>query len=401
MYDPMRIAYLLANFPSLTESFALREIKALQRAGIDIDVLAAQKAPCQNCNYQVPIHYRPLRVSWKSLICIIKIGLLRPVRFTRLLIFAFRLLFVNSADFFSLMANIHAICSYSLYLQKKNIKHLHAYFFSWPLLIAIGIKIVSGVRISASAHSRDIYVEAGDVNYKIRAAEFVTVCTMTGIENLKTQVPKSLHPKLVLSYHGLDLNDVQPCRVKSDSFEIVAVGRLVPKKGFFVLLDAFKLIHKCYPDITLKIIGSGKLDCQITQYLKEHQLESSVSLTGWQDHDRVMDALSKASLLVSSSIKADDGDMDGIPNVILEAFSTMTPVIASDIEPVCEVIDHGINGYLFKAGDSNDLAEKIKDLYESNSKRDRLRLNAMDVLVWDFNIDKNVVDKIKLFEQSQ
>ena len=187
--DLMRIAYLLAVFPSLTESFALREIKALQRSGIDIDVLATKKDVDLDSNYDVKIHYRPARASWRSLFSILKMGVLRPLRFMRLLGLALKCLLVSPAEFMSLSVNIHTICDFALYLEDNNIEHLHAYFLSWPSLIAVGIKIMSGVTISASAHSRDIYVEAGNINCKLQEVEFVTVCTEAGIESIKKQVP--------------------------------------------------------------------------------------------------------------------------------------------------------------------------------------------------------------------
>lgn len=401
MFDLMRIAYLLANFPSVTESFTLREIKSLQRSGIDIDVLAAKKGTCFNSSYEVTAHYRPARVSWPSILSGIKLCVLRPIRFTKLMMYALRLLFVSPLEFLSLLANIHTVYDYTLYLEKHNIKHLHAYFLSWPSLVAVGIKIISDLTISLSAHSRDIYVEGGDIAGKVRAAEFVTVCTKAGIEMLKTSVAKSLHSKLLLSYHGLDLNDIPACHTKPGGFEIVAAGRLVPKKGYYVLLSAFAKIRKRCPNITLKIIGGGKLHSQICRYLKDNQLKDSVFLMGWQDHDCVMDAISKAGLLVVSSIKAEDGDIDGIPNVILEAFSTMTPVVASELNSMSEAIVHGVNGYLFKAGDSDDLAEKIEELYNSDSLRNRLTVHAREVLVKKFNIDMNMIDKIKLFKKCQ
>lgn len=397
--DQMRVAYLLAVFPSITEGFALREIQALQKLGIDIDVLAAQADPRLDDSSGVTIHYRPARVSWASLLSITKMIVFRPLCFMRLLLIALKLLFVSPTESLSLLANIHTVCDFALYLDDNNIKHFHAYFLSWPSLVTLGVKAMSDITISVSAHSRDIYVEAGDIERKIHSAEFVTVCTKTGIEFIKTQVPQFLHHKLLLSYHGLDLGDVSSCQAKSDSFEIVAVGRLVPKKGFLVLLEAFEKIHRLYPDVTLKIIGSGNLYSQILQRLKASQLEESVSLMGWLDHDGVMEVISRASLMVVPSVKTEDGDMDGIPNVILEAFSLMTPVIASDIKPICEVIEHGVNGFLFKTGDSNDLIEKIEELYKSGSLRNGIAKSAKEVLVNDFNIDTNVINKMKLFKQ--
>lgn len=395
----MHLAYILAEFPSITEYFALREINALQDSGVKVDVLAAKKDIRASIGGGISIHYRPHRASVRAFFSILRILFLRPLRFIRLLIYALRLLLIKPSEFLLLIANLHTVCDFVLYLEASHIKHLHAFFLSWPSLIAVAVKMVSDVKISMSAHSRDIYVEAGDITRKLHEAEFVTVCTKKGIDTIKSQVPMALHEKLFLSYHGIRIYKSKPSEKKIEDFEIIAVGRLVPKKGFFVLIDALAKLNKIYPKMSMKIIGSGYLHSKLSLYIKKLGLENNVLMMGWQNHESTIKAIGKASILVMPSIRADDGDVDGIPNVILEAFLVKTPVVASNIESICEAIRHADNGLLFESGNSDDLVERIVRLYRSSKLREEICFNAERALICDFDIEKNITEKLLLFER--
>ena len=132
------------------------------------------------------------------------------------------------------------------------------------------------------------------------------------------------------------------------------VGRLSAEKGVDVLLNALKTAS-----VRIKIIGDGPLRYKLDEFSNTNLVE----YLGFQGNEKIINELKHAKALIFPSIW-----YEGMPRTILEAFSTGTPVIASDIENIRDIVNDGINGVHFKKGDAQDLAEKL-NYFESNSEQ--------------------------------
>ena len=113
------------------------------------------------------------------------------------------------------------------------------------------------------------------------------------------------------------LNDID-----TDSDFICAAGRLIPEKGFSVLIKAFSCIMKQYPYLNLLLFGEGPEKPLLIGLIKTHQLEGRVLLKGWSDNP--LPYFKKARVCVVSSIK------EGFPNVLLEMMA-LNPVVVSTL----------------------------------------------------------------------
>jgi len=144
------------------------------------------------------------------------------------------------------------------------------------------------------------------------------------------------------------------------TIKILFVGRLVEKKGIFILLDALRQALQTHSNLKLFIIGSGNLIDKVTEKIKEGSLESHVTLLGNQPRQRVYQYYGAMDFLVVPSIFDSKGHTEGFPVVILEALACSLPVIASEISGIGEILENGKNGFLFEPGNSSDLLEKIR-----------------------------------------
>lgn len=398
-----KIAYILTTYPCPSETFIQREIEQLRKQGLEISVFAAEgkarkPVPKQNAG----VYYRPSLLSFCAVWSIVSISIRHPVRLAQFTVLLVRFLFICSKEAFTLSANFHTICLFAKMAKSKQIEHIHACFLSWPACIGLGVSTLTKLPLSISAHARDIFVEGGAVWLKAEKARFITCCTKNGLEYLKNNIDSTYHNKIFLNYHGIEpdrLCNSFNHQEKDTSEFIIAVGRLVEKKGFCHLIEAFAEVVQKSPDVSLVIVGDGSQKQHLESMIERTSLTGKVYLAGQLDHNKVLKLIRQAEILIVPSVIDTDGDRDGLPNVILEAFSVGTPVIASNLPGICEAVINERTGLLVRPGDKTKLADAIERLLTDKELTALLAENARKMLADNFNIEKNCLRLAELFEK--
>jgi len=173
--------------------------------------------------------------------------------------------------------------------------------------------------------------------------------------------------------------------IPADSVVALSVGRMATKKGFQVLMGALgELFARC-PELHLVLAGGG-------DRLEEFRRVSSpwrdqVHLPGAIEHDTLPDLYRAADLFVLPAVHDSSGNVDGLPNVILEAMASGLPVVASEVSGVPLAVRDGSEGRLVAEGDAAGLVAAISDLVERRDERRRMgaaaRTRAERELTWD------------------
>jgi glycosyltransferase involved in cell wall biosynthesis len=162
---------------------------------------------------------------------------------------------------------------------------------------------------------------------------------------------------------------------------IVAVGRLVEKKGFRYLIDAAGRLDGAH----VAIVGDGPLRQDLESQARDSQ--ASVSLVGGLDHVGVSAALAAADVVAVPSVVDGSGNVDGLPNTLLEALAAGRPVVASAIAGIPEVVTDDVNGLLAPEKDVDALAAVLARLRDQPELRSRLgaeaRRRALRELDWN------------------
>ena len=398
-----KIAYILRTYPCPSETFIQREITQLRKQGLEISVFAAEGRTGDSVPTQdLAVYYRPSVFSLSAAWSIIYTMLRHPVRLMMLAISVVKLLVICPKEAKTILVNFHAICFFARTAKKQYSQHIHACFLSWPSCIGLGISTLTKLPLSISAHARDIFVEGGAVGLKVQKATFITCCTRQGLKYLKNNIDSAYHNKLFLNYHGIELS--QPCNnfngsEKEPSEFIIAVGRLVEKKGFGHLIEAFAEVVQKRPNVSLVIVGDGLVKQLLKSAIERGGLADKVELAGWLDHSGVLKLIGQAKILIAPSVIDADGDRDGLPNVILEAFSVGTPVIASSLNGISEAVINKKTGLLVKTGDKTKLADAIERLLIDENLAAFLAENGKEMLVNNFCIEKNCLRLAELFEK--
>jgi glycosyltransferase involved in cell wall biosynthesis len=152
---------------------------------------------------------------------------------------------------------------------------------------------------------------------------------------------------------------------------VLGLGRLVYKKGYQYLLRAVPYVLSEFEEVRFVIGGAGSVLDELKQLARELGVENRVCFPGriaWHD---VPAYLSICDVFVAPSIRDHQGNVDGLPTIILEAMAAGKPVVASNIGGIPLVVKDGENGFLVREKDSLQIAEVIKRLLASESLRQR------------------------------
>ncbi|MFC3299327.1 glycosyltransferase [Arthrobacter agilis] len=248
----------------------------------------------------------------------------------------------------------------------QGITHAHAHFGSMATRTTAIAAELAGIPFSFTAHAKDLFHEEVDeavlVDLIRRSHHVVTVSNfnrrfingMTGIK--KTSVHRV--------YNGLELNrfpyeDPAP---RGGVLRICAVGRLVEKKGFPHLLAAVAQLKADGIALEVRIAGGGPQQETLLEQIRELDLMNDVALLGPRTQGEIVALLRWADVFVAPCVIAQDGNMDGLPTVLLEAMATGVPCIASDVTGISEVLRAGDGvrtGILTRAGSTTDLVEAL------------------------------------------
>ena len=177
-----------------------------------------------------------------------------------------------------------------------------------------------------------------------------------------------------------EISEVIPTPKESQKF-CIFIGNLKEEKNIRMLVHAFiKVINTYGSHNVLHILGNGSLYNEISGLIKINNMQENIILHGVVDHSLIPDWMNMADLLILPS------DNEGMPNVVLEARACGTPVLLSNIDAHNELVEEGVNGYLFNLKDVDDLVEKINLALVSNL--DSGVIAAMDnVITWEENVD--------------
>jgi len=165
-------------------------------------------------------------------------------------------------------------------------------------------------------------------------------------------------------YNFVDLEQLTPATQIGEG--LIYFGRLSEEKGLLVLLKAMKEL----PDIKLKIVGQGPQLAILKEFIKDNQL-ANVELTGYKTGQELYDLVRASRLVVLPSTCYENN-----PLALLEAFALAKPVIGSNLGGMAELITEAKTGFLFAAGNDEELASKIKDNYNNTQLLGQIGVNG-------------------------
>lgn len=396
---PLRVAILVKRFPRLSETFILHEFLELRRQGLEVDLYAIMD-PGERHSQPEALALVP-EVTYLqpgSLISeagrIWRTGLRHPWGTVKATLWA-----ISRRTRPALRNLIHAMVLVD-HLDRRGPYHLHAHFLHSPAALAFIARKISGQPYSVTGHAKDIYTTLPEnLVMRCRDARFVTTCTGANREYLinVSGLPAS---KVHLCHHGVSVDLFACGAVRPVPGRIVSVGRMVPKKGFEVLIKAAGILHRGGTDFELRLIGGGDLKTDLKALAEKEGVARQVTFLGSCSQAEVAQELQGAEIFALTPVVTADGDRDGIPNVILEAMATGVPVVASSVSGIPEVIVDGHTGRLAPEGDASAVAQALAELLADPVQRSRLGSAGCSLVHDSWRWELAVRPLVKLLEEA-
>ncbi len=170
---------------------------------------------------------------------------------------------------------------------------------------------------------------------------------------------------------------------------ILAVGRLVEKKGFSNLIEAVRLLVAEGRDLRLRIVGGGELADTLGRQIAQAGLEERVELLGPRLQEDLIDLYRAATVFALPSMVIESGDRDGIPNVLVEAMRLGLPVVSTAVSGIPELVIDGETGLLVPSRDAAALAAALARLLDDPALRERLTASASGHVAAMFDLAAN------------
>jgi colanic acid/amylovoran biosynthesis glycosyltransferase len=244
-------------------------------------------------------------------------------------------------------------------LEREGIEHVHAHFASYPALAAWIAHRLAGVPYSFTPHAHDLFVHQSMLARKAADAAFVVAISDYNRRFLLEHA-RGRALTIHIVHYGIDPSRFA-FRVRPEATEgpprIACVARLLPYKGHSVLLRAVAGAPPPLAGARLELVGDGPLRAALEA--EAAQLGVDARFHGSVPESGVAEVLAAADLFALPSIIAPDGDMEGIPNALIEAMAAGLPAVSTRQSGVPELIHDGETGYLAEPGDVDGLRDAL------------------------------------------
>ena len=223
----------------------------------------------------------------------------------------------------------------------------------------------------------------------VNAAAIKDSLTMRGVPERKIQIIRNGVPRAGALLDSDRLRIRQELGADSSDTLVVFIGRLFPQKNPMLFIDMAQRVLTAGARCKFAIVGDGPLRSIIESSIASRGMTRSIMVTGFRQD--VVRILSAADVLVLTS------DWEGMPNVILEALSSGTPSVATDVGGVRELIVDGSNGYVVPRGDAERLSACVLSMFQSPEIRDHLGRCGREYVQKHFSIDRMVDETAALY----
>ncbi|MGY0194975.1 glycosyltransferase [Leptothrix sp. BB-4] len=369
----MSLAYVLKTYPRLSQTFIVNEILAHEAAGqsLRIETLRPPKpedAQADVSAVRAPVHRLGEHAAGQR-------G---------------EALLAAQAD--ELAGRVRSL----------GITHLHAHFGNSAAEVARRAAEQAGIGYSFTAHARDIFLDGLDhdaLALRLHAARRVVTVSDFNRQHLIARY--RLAPEQVVRiYNGLDLRrfslQTGPLEAAREPL-ILAVGRLIEKKGFADLVAACALLRTRGRRFRCVIAGGGPLMETLARQIAALDLNGQVRLLGAVSPAEVQHWMQRAAAFAAPCVVGADGDRDGLPTVLLEAMALGCPCVSTDVTGIPEVLHDGDSGLQVPQRDPAALADALDRLLADATLRERLARQARARIERDFDIHHNAARLRRLF----
>lgn len=374
---PGPVAYVTGEHPRVSHTFIQREMDALRARGVEVIACSIRRAGPEQLVDEVlraeaarTFHViEAARRPWRLLADHAAAFAASPRRWLSTLALAWR---VRSpglkgalwALFYFAEAGVLAA-----ELKRRGARRLHNHFADSSGTATMLAAELAGLPFGFTMHGPTLFFEAPRwrLDVKIARAD-LAVCISRFCRSQGMLFSDPAHwDKLHIVHCGVDpaLYD-RPRRPAAGERRLLFVGRLARVKGLAVLFEAFAALRATRPDLVLELIGDGPDRAWLEARAAARGLSGAVRFLGYRPPEAVAEALAGADVFVLPSFA------EGVPVVLMEAMASRTPVVATRVGGVQELVEDGVSGLTVPPGDPAALEAALARLLDDPDLRARM-----------------------------
>ncbi|NJR45167.1 MAG: colanic acid biosynthesis glycosyltransferase WcaL [Hyellaceae cyanobacterium CSU_1_1] len=396
----MRIAVLVDQFPSLSETFILNQITGLIDRGHEVDIYSDRLGNIQQTHAEIQqyslldrTYYTP--VPGNAVLRIISAIFLFLRNFwtaPKLILRAINFVRYNRANYgepASFLKPLHLIIPwlnqtpYDVILCHYGRNGLKATLLKDLGIIQGKIAVVfHGYDISRylDMHGEDIY------NYLFEQVDLLLPISQYWQKKL---IALGCNPHKTIVHHmGIDCNKFNYAAPSfSKQFALLSVARLVEKKGLEYSIRAVAQLIPRYPHLQYQIVGDGVLRQELDNLIQQLNATHHIKLLGWKQQAEIISMMENSALVLAPSVTSRDGDCEGIPVCLMESMAKGVPALSTYHSGISELIEDGKSGYLLPERDVSGLASKIEILINDLELRTIISLAGRQKVEQEYNLE--------------
>lgn len=320
-----------------------------------------------------------------------KINLKKKIKILKL-VFSFNIK-ENIRNFYSLFLTFSLIERIDI----DEIEYTFSYWLTRPTIIAYYLNYLTKIEYYVQGHGSDIYIYP-PINIKNILKKAKKIITISNANKNYIQKKFNVNEDKIKVLR-LGANPPQGLELKNylkRENKLVYIGRLEKVKGIDILLESLKEIKDelSKSEYKIEIYGSGTLEKYARNFLIDNDMMDFVFLKGWISQEEIYEILNNSKGILLSSYS------EGLPVILMQAASQGTPIIATDVGGVNEIVYENKNGFLCKNINSKDFSKSILDFLKNPKKEDFVEKN-IKIYKEKFELNKNLEKKYNFFSEGE
>ena len=272
--------------------------------------------------------------------------------------------------------------------RKERMSHIHCQWAHASATIGMYASWLLDVPYSFTGHAVDLFRDRVALEDKVARAAFI-VCISTFHRDFFKELGAG-DEQLKIVYCGIDVSHFVPrgnAVEHEDTLRIRSSGRLVDKKGFDVLVRACAILRDRGLEFECVIGGSGPLETDLNRLIREHSLGARVRVTGEPiKQEDIPKFMHSGSVYCLPCVWAKDNDVDGLPQMLMEAMACGLPVVSTQLVGIPDLVIHEQTGLLVEPNNAEQLADAIARLDADRGLADRLAASGREMVLRKFDL---------------